>query len=100
MEDQADQTVGNQATSPGSDRTGSPEPGTATTRATQGPDPVIGAGVTLLGIFLMGIGGAGDMHYFFNVGTLVAVTGAILFVLFVTWTALRQRPPERTKSEP
>jgi Flp pilus assembly protein protease CpaA len=52
---------------------------------------VIGAGVTLLGIFLMGVGGAWDAHYLFNFGVLTAVTGAILFVLFVTLTALRQR---------
>lgn len=55
-----------------------------------GPDPVIGAGVTLLGIFLMGVGGAWDAHYLFNFGVLTAVTGAILFVLFVTVTALKQ----------
>jgi hypothetical protein len=56
-----------------------------------GPDPVIGAGVTLLGIFLMGVGGAWDAHYLFNVGTLIAVTGAILFVVFVTLSAMKQR---------
>jgi hypothetical protein len=56
-----------------------------------GPDPVIGAGVTLLGIFLMGVGGAWDAHYLFDFGVLIAVLGAILFVLFVTVTALKQR---------
>jgi hypothetical protein len=56
-----------------------------------GPDPVIGAGVTLLGIFLMGVGGAWDAHYLFDFGVLIAVTGAVLFVLFVTVTALKQR---------
>lgn len=62
-----------------------------------GPDPVIGAGVTLLGIFLMGVGGAWDAHYLFDFGVLTAVLGAILFVLFVTVTALKQR---RGRDEP
>jgi hypothetical protein len=57
----------------------------------QGPDPVIGAGMTLLGIFLMGTGGARDAHYVFNVGVLVAVLGAATFVLFVALSAMRQR---------
>jgi hypothetical protein len=56
-----------------------------------GPDPVIGAGITLLGIFLMGVGGAAGAHYLFNFGVLIAVLGAVLFVLFVTLTALQQR---------
>lgn len=56
-----------------------------------GPDPVIGAGITLLGMFLMGVGGAQGAHYLFNFGVLVAVLGAILFVLFVALTALKQR---------
>jgi hypothetical protein len=60
-----------------------------------GPDPVIGAGVTLLGIFLMGVGGAWDAHYLFDFGVLTAVTGAVLFVLFVTVTALKQRRQPR-----
>ena len=56
-----------------------------------GPDPVIGAGIALLGIFLMGVGGAQGAHYLFNFGVLIAVLGAILFVLLVTVTALKQR---------
>jgi hypothetical protein len=56
-----------------------------------GPDPVIGAGIALLGIFLMGVGGAQGAHYLFNFGVLVAVLGAVLFVLFVAVTALKQR---------
>jgi drug/metabolite transporter (DMT)-like permease len=56
-----------------------------------GPDPVIGAGLALLGIFLMGIGGARDAHYVFNVGVVIAVVGAIVFVLFVALSALKQR---------
>ena len=56
-----------------------------------GPDPAIGAGVTLLGIFLMGLGGSIDRHYFFNVGVLVAVLGAVMFVACVALTAFYQR---------
>jgi hypothetical protein len=52
---------------------------------------VIGAGLALLGIFLMGIGGARDAHYVFNVGVVIAVVGAIVFVLFVALSALKQR---------
>ncbi len=57
------------------------------------PDPVIGAGMTLLGIFLMGVAGAAQAHYAFNVGTLVACVGAVVFVLFVALSALQQRKP-------
>jgi drug/metabolite transporter (DMT)-like permease len=56
-----------------------------------GPDPVIGAGLALLGIFLMGTGGARDAHYVFDVGVVIAVVGAIVFVLFVALSALQQR---------
>jgi hypothetical protein len=56
-----------------------------------GPDPVIGAGVTLLGIFLMGTGGARDAHYVFDVGVLTALLGAGTFVLFVALAAMRQK---------
>ncbi len=57
------------------------------------PDPVIGAGMTLLGIFMMGVAGAAQAHYAFNVGTLVACVGAVVFVLFVALSALQQRKP-------
>lgn len=56
-----------------------------------GPDPVIGAGITLLGIFMMGTGGARDAHYVFDFGVLVAVLGAMIFVLFVALSAMKQR---------
>lgn len=61
----------------------------------EGPDPAIGAGVTLLGIFLMGAGGARDMHYVFDVGVVTAVLGAATFVLFVALSAMKQRPEPR-----
>ncbi len=56
-----------------------------------GPDPVIGAGITLLGIFIMGMGGARDAHYVFDFGVLTGVVGAGVFVLFVALSAMKQR---------
>ncbi len=67
--------------------TGTPE----TKPIQQGPDPVIGAGMTLTGIFVMGVAGAANAHYAFNIGTLVACVGAVVFVLFVALSALKQR---------
>lgn len=64
--------------------------------AGSGPDPVIGAGLTLLGIFVMGVAGAAGAHYAFNVGTLVACIGAVVFVLFVALSALKQRAKAAT----
>jgi hypothetical protein len=58
--------------------------------STEGPDPAIGAGITLLGIFLMGAGGARDAHYVFDVGVATGVVGAGLFVLFVALSAMRR----------
>jgi hypothetical protein len=63
-----------------------------------GPDPVIGAGIALFGIFLMGTGGAREAHYLFDVGVAIAVIGAIVFTLFVTLSALKQRLTQ-TESE-
>jgi hypothetical protein len=57
----------------------------------EGPDPAIGAGITLLGIFLMGAGGARDAHYVFDLGVLTGVVGAGIFVLFVALSAMRNR---------
>lgn len=61
----------------------------------EGPDPVIGAGITLSGIFLMAAGGARDAHYVFDVGVLIAVLGAGVFVSFVALSALKQRRAEK-----
>ncbi|MEO7329218.1 MAG: hypothetical protein ABI193_11610 [Minicystis sp.] len=66
----------------------------------QGPDPVIGAGLALFGIFLMGTGGARDAHYVFDVGVLVAVVGAAIFVLCVALSAMRQRKVELASPPP
>jgi hypothetical protein len=57
----------------------------------QGPDPVVGAGITLAGIFVMAAGGAWDAHYVFDVGALAAVGGAVTFVISVALSALRMR---------
>ena len=65
-----------------------------------GPDPVFGAGVTLLGIFVMGIAGARDMHYVFDVGVVTAVLGAVAFVVCVALSALKQRKAERDEPPP
>jgi hypothetical protein len=69
----------------------------------EGPDPAIGAGITLLGIFLMGTGGARDAHYVFDLGVLTGVVGAGVFVLFVALSAMRNRdggaPPPQTPHE-
>lgn len=56
-----------------------------------GPDPVTGAGLALFGILIMGLGGSSNLHYVFNVGTLVAIAGAALFVLCVALSAMKQR---------
>lgn len=60
-------------------------------RDRSGPDPVVGAGITLFGIFLMGTGGARDAHYVFDVGVLFAVIGAGVFVVSVALSAMKQR---------
>jgi len=67
--------------------------------AAEGPDPAIGAGITLLGIFLMGTGGARDAHYVFDVGVLTGVVGAGLFVLFVALSAMRRHDDGASSSE-
>lgn len=72
-------------------RTPSPaNPTRAPKQAGTGPDPVVGAGLTLLGIMAMGITGAAGQHYLFNASTGVAILGAVLFVASVTITAYRQ----------
>lgn len=60
-----------------------------------GPDPVIGAGIALLGIFTMGMGGSHDLHYVFDIGVLLAIAGAGVFVLFIALSAMKQRKAEQ-----
>jgi hypothetical protein len=65
----------------------------------EGPDPAIGAGITLLGIFIMGTGGAADAHYVFDAGMVVGVLGAATFVLFVALSAMKMRQQAEQHSE-
>lgn len=65
----------------------------------EGPDPVIGAGIALLGIFMMGTGGARDAHYVFDAGVVTAVLGAAIFVLFVALSAMKQRRARQESGE-
>lgn len=60
----------------------------------------MGAGITLLGIFLMGTGGARDAHYLFDVGVAAAVLGALTFVLSVALSALKQHRARATSDPP
>ena len=72
-----------------------PRPGAEAPAGTDlGPDPVVGAGITLLGILVMGISGAADAHYAFDVGVLTAVVGAGTFVVSVALSAMKQRKVE------
>lgn len=88
-------SIGDQGASGGAED-GAPDGGSTSepvgTGSDGGPDPVIGAGVTLLGIFLMGTGGARDAHYVFDLGVLTALLGAGTFVLFVALSAMGQKP--------
>ena len=63
-------------------------------RQVTGPDPVVGVGLVIIGILIMGIGGAATAHYLFNFGTAIAIAGAVLFVAFVTLSTLKQRKSE------
>lgn len=80
-----------------------PEPTSAKEDAAQasseGPDPVIGAGLVLFGIFVMGLGGSRDWHYVFNAGTFVAIIGAAVFVLFVALSAMKQRSSDQANHQ-
>jgi hypothetical protein len=58
-----------------------------------GPDPVIGVGLVILGVLVMGIAGASTAHYAFNIGTGIAILGAITFLVSVTLSTLRLGPP-------
>jgi hypothetical protein len=53
------------------------------------PDPAFGLGLVLLGILVMGVGGAATWHYVFNAGTGVALVGAVVFVGSVVLSTLR-----------
>ena len=67
------------------------KPTDPTLAAQTGPDPVVGVGMVIVGILIMGIGGAATAHYLFNLGSVIAVLGAVLFVGFVALSTYRQR---------
>jgi len=74
---------------------GEAQPGGGEHGAAEGPDPVFGAGLALLGIFVMGTGGARDAHYVFDAGVVTAVLGAGVFVLSVALSAMKQRKSQK-----
>ena len=57
-----------------------------------GPDPVWGLGLFVVGLFIMRTGGAMTWHYTFNVGEGILLLGVVVFLTFVTRTALLQNP--------
>jgi hypothetical protein len=60
----------------------------------------VGAGLALLGIFVMAVGGARDLHFVFDAGVGVAILGAVIFVLFVALSAMKQRRARGAGDEP
>lgn len=58
------------------------------------PDPALGITMVIVGIVIMGIGGAATWHYVFNIGSGIAILGAVLFVTFVTWSTYALRGTE------
>ena len=55
------------------------------------PDPAIGIGLVILGVLVMGVGGAATLHYVFNVGTAIAIIGALVFLVAVGLASLKER---------
>ncbi|HTJ84175.1 MAG TPA: hypothetical protein VL400_20790 [Polyangiaceae bacterium] len=55
------------------------------------PDPVVGVGLVIFGVFVMGVAGAATWHYAFNVGTLFAILGALWFVVSVTLSTIASK---------
>lgn len=76
-----------QAASPEMHAPEAPSPGPVAPKL--GPDPVVGVGMVIFGILIMGVAGAGTWHYVFNVGTGLAVLGAIVFLVSVVVSSLR-----------
>lgn len=59
-------------------------------KSSDGPDPIVGVGLVIVGILMMGISGAATAHYLFNFGSLIAMVGAVLFVTFVALSSWRK----------
>jgi hypothetical protein len=68
-------------------------------KPSDGPDPIVGVGLVIVGILIMGISGAATAHYLFNFGSGIAMLGAVLFVTFVALSTYRKNKP-RTPSSP
>lgn len=60
-------------------------------KRSDGPDPIVGVGLVIVGILIMGISGAATAHYLFNFGSLIAMVGAVLFVTFVALSTYRKK---------
>lgn len=54
-------------------------------------DPAVGIGLVILGVLIMGVSGAATWHYPFNIGTGIAILGAVLFVMSVTLSTLTEK---------
>lgn len=66
--------------------------GAAQTSAVEdAPDPAIGIGLVILGVLVMGVGGAATLHYVFNIGTAIAIIGALVFLVAVGLASLKER---------
>lgn len=66
-------------------------PGSGAPLRAVGLDPTVGTWVSLLGLFLMGAGGARAQQHLFRTGVIVAIGGAALCVLRVALSALKNR---------
>lgn len=67
-------------------------------RTDAGPDPVWGLGVFIVGLFVMALGGAQTWHWVFNIGETLLLIGAIVFLVCMTMTALKQQPLDWRKA--
>ncbi len=57
-----------------------------------GPDPVWAVGMCIVGLLIMGIGGAATWHWTFNIGEAILLLGMTLFLVCVamSWNAQRK----------
>ena len=70
--------------------------------ANRGLDPVWGIGIGIVGLLVMGIGGATTEHYLFNMGEAAMSLGATLFLAAVvlSWNRRRRlKDAESTSNE-
>jgi hypothetical protein len=61
-------------------------------RPAQGPDPVWGIGVFIVGLVTMATGGAKTWHWVFNVGEAVMLIGIATFLVVIAINAVREEP--------